>query len=400
MYEWISTDGGATFSPLSYAVSYTAVGDSAGTGPMPVVPLFGGNVGFGDVVAEGNPTFQTNSLSSPQNLSVGAYPATSPPPPFATLNPPSSNTYLVGNLGGEIVSQLTGTTGVLGVFQTIEAGPCPSNEGLVFAYASLTTATTNAELDTSPGLAGSPWSPLAGVQCNAESPALTSGPSGLGLLFTNDASTTTEFRRFTAPATFGGAVKVAPGAALQPSLTQDGTGALYATWLTNGAGLRFAYSDNGGKGWFGPVTLFSEKGGILSLDGIASATGAGGQGWAVFESNGTEYAQPFDAADAVPPRDSHLKLAPKSFSSATGTKVRYLDTEAATTRFKVLQLSKGHKPKAIGGFHHADHVGANKFHWSGKLHGHALAAGRYELQATPKLGSLTGKTISIKFTVT
>ena len=26
MYEWLSTDGGATFTPLPYAVSYTAVG--------------------------------------------------------------------------------------------------------------------------------------------------------------------------------------------------------------------------------------------------------------------------------------------------------------------------------------------------------------------------------------
>jgi hypothetical protein len=402
MYEWISTDGGASFSPFPYAISYTAVGDTAGAGPMPVIPLFGANVGFGYVAAGGNPVFQTNSLASPTNYSPGAFPPTSPAPPFATLGP-SPNNYVVGNLGGEIVSQLSGTTGLLGVFQLIEAGPCPSNQGLVFTYAAINSATTNAALDTSPGLAGSPWSPLAGVQCNAEYPALTSGPSGLGLLFSNDASlthTTTQFRRFTAPATFGGAVTVASGAALQPSLTQDGAGGLYATWLSNGTGLRFAYSNNAGKSWFGPVTLFSEKGGTVSLDSIASATNTSGQGWAVFASGGTEYAQPFVAADALPPMDSHLKLHSKSFSSPKGTKVTYFDTEPATTTFKVLLLRKGHKPKGIGSFHRTDHIGKNSFHWSGKVDGHDLAPGSYELEATPKLGSLKGKTISAKFGVT
>jgi hypothetical protein len=58
----------------------------------------------------------------------------------------------------------------------------------------------------------------------------------------------------------------------------------------------------------------------------------------VFESGGTEYAQPFDAADALPPADSHLRLAPKSFSTSKGTKLHYADTEAATTTFKVLLL--------------------------------------------------------------
>jgi hypothetical protein len=398
MYEWVSTDGGATFTALPYAVSYTEVGDTTGTGPMPVIQLPNGNLGFGYVSAEGNPLFQTNTISSPQNYSPGAYPGTSPPPPVATLNP-SPNNYTVGNLGGEIVSQLSSTTGLLGVFQLIESGPCPSDEGLVYTFASVGSSTSDAALDTSPG-PGSPWAPLGLVQCNTEYPALTSGPSGLGLLYSNDASlshTTTQFRRFTPPATWFGAVTVASGAALEPSLTQDGAGGLYATWLTNGTGLRFAFSKNATK-WYGPVTLFGEKGG--GVDGVASATGSSGQGWAVFESGGTEYAQPFDAADAVPPADSHLKLAPKSFSASKGAKLHYSDTEAATTTFKVLLLSKGHKPNAIGTFHHNDHAGANSFHWNGKASGHTLAPGGYELEATPKLGTLKGKTISAKFTVT
>ena len=171
--EWISTDGGATFTQFPYSLSNTQVGDTEGTGPMPVIPLFGDNVGFGYVSAIQNPVFEANSLTSPQDYSA----ATKPTPPSATLNP-SPDDYAVGNLGGEFASQLTGTTGILGVFQLIETGPCPASEGLVYAYAPLSAATTNGELNTTTGHAGSPWSPLGEVTCNAESPAVTSGPDG------------------------------------------------------------------------------------------------------------------------------------------------------------------------------------------------------------------------------
>jgi hypothetical protein len=397
MYEWVSTDGGSTFSPFPYALSYTAIGDTAGTGPMPVVPLFANNVGFGYVAADGNAVFQANSLTAPQNYSPGAYPPTSPPPPFARLDP-SPNDYVVGNLGGEIVSQLTGTTGLLGVFQLLEAGGCPSNGGLVFTYAAIDSATSNAALDTSPG-PGSPWSPLARVQCDAENPALTSGPGGLGFLYTNDASTATQFRRFTAPATFGPATTVARGAALEPTLTQDGTGGLYATWLTNGIGLRLAYSRDGGNGWFGPRTLFADKDGLAGLDSVASATNAAGQGWAAYASNGTEYAQPFVAADAdVTPKDARLRLHPKT-PSAHGAKITYTDSEPASTKFKLVELTTGHPPKTIARFSHHDVTGQNSFSWSARVHGHKLAPGTYKVEATPSLGALKGKTVSLTLTI-
>jgi hypothetical protein len=47
MYEWVSTDGGSTFTAFPYAVSYTAVGDTSGTGPTPVIELPNGNLGSG-----------------------------------------------------------------------------------------------------------------------------------------------------------------------------------------------------------------------------------------------------------------------------------------------------------------------------------------------------------------
>src|SRR6516162_773278 len=60
MDEWLSTDGGATFSQIPYSVSYNGVGDSTGNLPMPVVQLPGGNFGVGSYSAVHNPMFQAN----------------------------------------------------------------------------------------------------------------------------------------------------------------------------------------------------------------------------------------------------------------------------------------------------------------------------------------------------
>lgn len=432
MDEWISTDGGATFTQFPYSLSNTQVGDTEGTGPMPVIPLFGSNVGFGYVSAVQNPLFQANSVVSPLD-----YSAAPPMPPAASLNP-SPNNYVVGNLGGEFASQLTGTTGILAVFQLIETGPCPSTDGLVYTYAPLSAATTNGELNTTTGQAGSPWAPLGGVTCNAEAPAVTSGHDGLGLLATNDASLSAEkveFRRFTPPSTWSKPVTVAHDAGLEPTVSQDGVGGIYATFVNNDHGLQLAYSSDGGSAWSGPVTLFGIKD-ESAPDSIASAVNPEGQGWAVYAFEGTEYAQPFVAADALPPELSNLKLKPaslkglssggsiakKSAKHKTST-VSYSDSQAAKTTFKVIELEKGYRlghgvckalPKhghtpahahhctrdvSKGDFSHQDSAGSNTFDFSGRVRGHRLSPGSYELQATPKLGTLTGKAVTAKFTI-
>ena len=431
--EWISTDGGATFTQFPYSLSNPQVGDTEGTGPMPVIPLFGGNVGFGYVSAVQNPVFEANSLTSPQDYSS----ATTPAPPSATLNP-SPDDYTVGNLGGEFGSQLTGTTGILGVFQLIETGPCPTSEGLVYAYAPLSASTTNGELNTTTGHAGSPWSPLGEVTCNAESPAVTSGPKGLGVLDTNDTSISAQkvqFRRFTPPSTWSTPFTVTDNAGLEPTVSQDSSGGMYATFLNNDHGVQLAYSSNAGSNWSGPVTLFGIKD-ETAPGSLASAVNGEGQGWAVYAFQGTEYAQPFVKADAGPPEDSHLKLKPGSFRGLSSggsiahkatkhetSAVTYFDTEAAKTTFKVIEFEKGYKlghgackalpkhggaPKhshactrdvSKGGFSHQDTAGSNSFDFSGRVSGHRLHRGSYELKATPRLGTLTGKTVSAKFKI-
>ena len=387
--EWISTDGGATFTMFPFSLSWTGVGDTAGAGPMPVFTLPNGSIGIGEISAVSNPLFQANSAASPADYSVATLPT-----PFATL----SGSYIVGNLGGEFASQSPGTSGVLGVFELIETGPCPSNSGLVFSWAAVDASTTDASLNST-----SAWSPLAGVECDAEYPAVAGGPSGPGLLFTNDTNLAgvTQYRKFTAPGTFASPVTVAGGTALQPSISQDGAGGIYATWLTNGVGLRLAWSGDGGVGWDGDNTLARETSNV-GVDSVASAVNSAGQGWAVYASNGAEYAQSFVAPDSyVTPRDAGLRVKPKAFAS--GATIDYSDTEAATTGFTVVELVKSGKTThhvTIGKFSHHDLNGPDSLPLPSKVGGHALARGRYELEATPTLGSFKGKTIVAPFRVT
>jgi hypothetical protein len=143
----------------------------------------------------------------------------------------------------------------------------------------------------------------------------------------------------------------------------------------------------------------------------------------------------------IAPRDSALKLSHSSFaplshgaSIATakskakkpsqGTRVGYVDTQAATTSFTVLRVERGYRvgtkgsckapprhgkpPKGsrsctlsvkIGSFTHLDTVGANSFTFSGRLGDRALAAGSYSLQVIPRLANLTGNTLTVGFTI-
>jgi hypothetical protein len=363
--------------------------------------------------------------------------ATKPKPPSASLNP-SPNDYIVGNLGGEFASQLNGTTGILGVFQLIETGPCPSGDGLVYTYAALSAATTNGALNTTTGQSGSPWSPLGEVTCSAEYPAVTSGPGGLGVLATNDANLTAEqvqFRRFTPPSTWGAPVTVANNAGLDPTVSQDGAGGMYATFVNNAHGLQLAYSSDGGSAWSGPVTLFGIKN-DAAPGSAASAVGSNGQGWAVYAFQAPSTRSRFIAADALPPEVSHLMLKPASFKGLSSggsivkkatkdetSSVTYSDSKAARRRFRVFKLEQGYRigkgpctrlpapgpaPKhshpctrdvVKGSFSRDDRVGSNSFDFSGRVSGHQLSTGSYELDATPKLGILTGKTVSAKFEI-
>jgi hypothetical protein len=170
---------------------------------------------------------------------------------------------------------------------------------------------------------------------------------------------------------------------------------------------------------------------IFGLPRLAAATGTTAFGTDIFGTTTTTTPPPSPLPVATAPRDSQLKLTPASFTpqpaghtrKGRGTTIGYHDTQAATTKLTVVRkrsgyrkghgtcrvLSPGHKRpkhskactalKTIGSFSHVDKAGANSITFTGRLGGHALAAGSYLLQATPKLGSLTGKTTSASFRV-
>lgn len=116
---------------------------------------------------------------------------------------------------------------------------------------------------------------------------------------------------------------------------------------------------------------------------------------------------------------SHLNLTPTAFRAApsgpsisaakTGTTISYTDSQAADTSFIVERIATGirrgrscvspprTRPKHakrctlfvhLGGFVHRDVAGVNRFHFSGRLFGAALAPASYRLSAQPENSKL------------
>ncbi len=115
----------------------------------------------------------------------------------------------------------------------------------------------------------------------------------------------------------------------------------------------------------------------------------------------------FAAADSGP-----------TISETVGAQVSYDDTAAVTTMFTVFKRSRGvlHKHRCmkpargrigkrctrwpvVGRFTHADKVGLNSFHFSGRLHGRKLKPGRYRLRARPRFAGPTGQAVEVTFRI-
>jgi hypothetical protein len=295
--EFVSTDGGASFNLEPHAVGFVG-GDGGPAGPA--IELPDGDFGAGYVTPGYNPAFQANSLAAPTDESQASA------PPFATLNPLPASAYTIGNLGGVFGSQLVGSPGVLGAFVALAgkgSSPCPSSASaaLVYAYAPVSASTTPAELSTSPG-GSSPWRPLAKVDCDGADPAVGGGPSGLGLLETNEAhlpnpGPLVQYRRFSPSAGFGPAVTIATDVVgAEGTISQDSAGGIFATWLDDTVGVELAYSSDGGASWGKPRILFSNAGNPAAIGLLASAVGASGKGWAVYSVGKREYVQRFSGS--------------------------------------------------------------------------------------------------------
>jgi hypothetical protein len=101
-----------------------------------------------------------------------------------------------------------------------------------------------------------------------------------------------------------------------------------------------------------------------------------------------------------------------------GTTVSYQDSMAATTTFTVLRHAPGHRkgrkcaagrPRkhqrrctrsiSLGSFTHADTVGSNSLHFTGRMGGRKLKPGRYTLTMTPKANGISGTAVSLAFRI-
>jgi hypothetical protein len=298
--EWQSTDGGATWVSVNGGLSVTSGILNADTQPLSAVTVPGtGVLGYGWDTAAGVPTFNAFPLASPPECSVARCPAG-----FASLEP-VTNPDALSNEPGQFASIPNGSlAGVMGVFETLFTnGPlgCAQDFGTAYVYGSGSQSATNS-YNISPGRPNSAWKvPLSQVDCNTEYAAVAGGPSGFGILEDGlsghtiyhrfDAST----RRFDTPQ-----VVVADQGEQQATLSQDGGGGIYATYLLGGVGgpVKLSYSGDGGSAWSSGTLDRDSDGGVGSLN---SSVNAARQGWATWVDNGTVFAQPFKAADAIEP---------------------------------------------------------------------------------------------------
>jgi hypothetical protein len=114
------------------------------------------------------------------------------------------------------------------------------------------------------------------------------------------------------------------------------------------------------------------------------------------------------------PRLSALTLTPRAFVAATGgptistnrdagVKIRYRDSLAARSTFTVLRCA-GHHGRCStlapqGTFSHRDRAGIDSLRFSGRLHGHALASGRYVLRVIATLAGQRSPAITSSFVI-
>jgi hypothetical protein len=297
--EWQSTDGGATWLNVNNGISVTSGIVDADTQPLSAVTLPGtGVLGYGWDTADGAPTFNAFPLSSPPECSVQTCPAG-----YATLEP-GTNPDTLGNEPGQFAAQSGPQAGVMGVFETLFSnGPlgCAQSFGTGYVFGAGAQSTTN-NYNISPGSPNSAWRvPLAQADCNVDYPAVAGGPSGFGILEDNEANGTVVYHRFDQNTEKFDTplVTVAGGhGELDPALSQDSHGGIYATYLYGGGGgpINLSYSNTGGASWSTAALNADTDGGAGDVNSSVNATG---QGWVTWTDNGSVFAQSFQAADAV-----------------------------------------------------------------------------------------------------
>jgi len=295
--EWTSTDGGATFNVVDGGASVADGILNADTAPVNALIVPGTDaLGYAWVTAAGNPTFDEFPLSSPPPCSIKTCPAEER---FSRLQPASSPSPL-GNPRGVLASQLGANPGVLGVYETLGLpGASPCTFSTAYVYGSGDQSATNDYDKYAPGEPDSAWKvPLSPADCEVEYPAVGGGPSGFGVVEDDLTKHSTVYHPFdqTKDTFDKPSVTIADEPEQSASVSQDGAGGIYATYLGGAGGpIRLAYSSNGGATWSGPATINPNKDG--SANSLTSSVGSSGQGWAAWKDGGSIIAQPFVATD-------------------------------------------------------------------------------------------------------
>jgi hypothetical protein len=297
--QWQSTDGGQTFKATNAGGSIASGNTSADTRMTNAVTLPGSlGVGVGFVSPNYQPTFHAFPLANATLCGRATGKCASG---FATLGSETSG----DKVSNPPASFAAGADEVLGVFRTNAAagsfgcsGASPFGMAYVFGIG-LQSNSNNYNL--SPGVPRTAWSTaVTKADCGVDYLAVGGGPSGFGVLEDNQVTRQTQYHRFdNATASFDTAPNiVSTTGEQQPSVSQDGAGGVYATYLSGGIGgpVSLSYSADGGTTWAGPATLAADP--LGSISGLTSSVAAGGQGWAVWSENGSVFAQPFVAADA------------------------------------------------------------------------------------------------------
>jgi hypothetical protein len=301
---WQSTDGGLTFNTMNGGKAVASGIVEPDTQMLNAVTLPGGtSVGVGFDTAAKAPSFHAFSLATPTTCGR----ATAPPncPEGVATLAPGSDVDQVTNAPGNFA---TDGASVMGAFRTnYSAGNlgCPgaSPFGMAFVFGTGLQSPSN-NYNKSPGVANTAWrGNVALADCGVDYIGLGAGPSGFGVLEDNQVTGQTLYHRFdSATQKFDTApVVVSAGGEQQPAVSQDGAGGVYATYLSGGIGgpVSLSYSFNGGQTWSGPGTLTTDP--LGQVAGLTSQMNPTGQGWATWTEGGTIFAQPFTAADSVPP---------------------------------------------------------------------------------------------------
>jgi hypothetical protein len=300
--EWQSSDGGATWTAQNSGLSVASGIIDADTEPIGAVILPGTDqLGFGWVTADGPPTFNAFPSTDSPECSRASCPAG-----FATLEPPT-NPDMLSNEPGQFASISGGSLGaVMGVFDTLFTnGPlgCAQSFGTGFVYGSGNQSSSN-NYNISPGQPNTAWKvPVTEADCDTEYSAVGGGPSGFGILEDDLATKSVDYHRFDVGTTSFDTPRITvngAGGETDGSLSQDGAGGIYATYLLGGPGgpLTLSYSADGGR-TFANRSLESDSDAGISQ--ASSSVAANGQGWAAWTDNGSVLVTPFVAADAVVP---------------------------------------------------------------------------------------------------